>query len=75
MIMRLTDGENRIISAIASIGAANTSMQDVADSLNLSYWYLMQKRCEIARKNGYNTFLGFLCDYVAEKTRREMEEG
>ena len=68
-IMILTDREKRIMEEISAIGRANISMKQIADRLGVSYDYLLHKRCEILRKNGYLTFTGFLCDYVRETAK------
>lgn len=65
--MILTDREKEIIDKVVSIGKTNVSMKQVADSLGISLDYLNHKKCEIVRKNGYFTFIGFICDYLREK--------
>ena len=53
-----------MIEAVANIGKQDISMKQIADDLGMSYDYFAHKRMQIARKNGYHTFIGFLCDYV-----------
>ena len=72
--MELTDREKAFMDALSSIGKRNISLEEIADSLGISYKYLRRRRCDIPRKYGYFTFEGFLCDYVAEKTREEMKK-
>ena len=69
--MNITKREKEIIDAIASIGKSNLSMKDIAHSLGISTDYLINKRGEIARKNGYFSFIGFICDYVRENELSE----
>ena len=61
--MKLTKRDREIMDAIVSIGKGNVSMKEIADSLGITYDHLMHVRREIANKNGYATFLGFVCDY------------
>lgn len=61
--MKLTKRDREIMDAIVSIGKENVSMKEVADRLGITYDHLMHVRIEIARKNGYCTFIGFMCDY------------
>lgn len=67
--MILTDREKEIMEAISSIGRRNISMKQIADYLGISHNHLRHKKMEMIRKNGYYTFMGFLCDYVKEKER------
>lgn len=69
--MNITDREKEMLDAIASIGKQNLSMKDIADSLGISTEYLINKRGLIAKKNGYYSFIGFICDYVREQERNE----
>ena len=62
--MNLTKREREMIDAIASIGKENVSMKEISDRLGVTYDHLMHMRNNIARKNGYSTFIGFICDYV-----------
>ena len=55
-----------ILDTICRIGRKNLSMKEIADSLGISYSYLMRRKVEIAHNNGYQTFIGFLCEYVRE---------
>ncbi len=55
-----------MMDAIVSIGRDNTSMKEVADRLGITYSHMMQTRSNMVRRNGYSTFLGFLCDYLRE---------
>lgn len=64
IVIILTRREIEIMDKIASIGRTNISMKQIADSLGLKYWYLMRKRSEMMKRNGYGTFLGFICDFV-----------
>ena len=63
-VITLTRREVEIMDKITSIGRTNISMKQIADSLGLKYWYLMKKRSEMMKRNGYWTFLGFVCDFV-----------
>ena len=73
-MLLFTNREKEMMDAIISIGNRNVSLQEIAKSLNISYLYLLHKRCEMAAKNGYHTFSGLMCDYVAEKTRSEIKD-
>ena len=57
-----------MIEAVANIGKQDISMKQIADDLGMSYDYFAHKRMQIARKNGYHTFIGFLCDYVRNQS-------
>ena len=68
--MHLTDREEEIMEELSTIGRRNLSLKQIADSLGISFDYLCHKKVSMARKNGYFTFTGFLCDYVREKESR-----
>ena len=63
--MWLTERDKKILDSIISIGRRNTSMKEIADSLGISYSYLMKRRSAMARNNGYATSLGLMIDYAA----------
>lgn len=62
--MILTDNDRAILDAICDIGRDNISMKEIADRLGISYSYLMHRKTEIARNNGYATTQGMLIDYA-----------
>ena len=62
--MNLTKREMEMIDAIVSIGKENVSMKEISDRLGVTYDHFMHTRNNIAKKNGYSTFIGFICDYV-----------
>lgn len=62
--MILTDNDRAILDAICDIRRDNISMKEIADRLGISYSYLMHRKTEIARNNGYATTQGMLIDYA-----------
>lgn len=73
LIMILTDNDRVILDAICDIGKKNTSMKEIADRLGISYSYLMHRKIEIARNNGYATTQGMLIDYARNRPQRFRE--
>lgn len=68
--MLLSEREREIMEAMSSIGKRNISMKEIASSLGITYNHLMKKRAIMQAKNGYSTFIGFVCDYVKEERKQ-----
>ena len=69
--MHLTRRDKAILDSICRIGKGNVSMKEIAETLGISYSYMMRRKAEIARNNGYATPLGLLIDYAKEQTQKE----
>lgn len=73
--MVLTSRDRDILEAIYQVGRSNTSMKEIAESLGISYSYMMRRRTEIAHNNGYATVLGLMIDYVKERQSSDILHG